>query len=220
MKKLPIVMPANRSGMARELEDRFPNRIGLLFSPNGKRSPKGLPYALDNDRFSVWAKGKTWSKEAYYDFLVWAKSLPYPPAWAIVPDVVADPAATEKWWARWAPIVKEEFGYVLAVAVQDGMTPNSVRKMTPTPEVIFVGGTTHWKWRHLRKWTTEFPRVHVGRVNTIQLLWRAHRAGAESTDGSGWYHRKQYRQLVRYLEMTSSGFADSGGRDNFLEAVQ
>ncbi len=90
----------------------------------------------------------------------------------------------------------------MAIAVQDGMTPSDVPKEA---SVIFVGGTTSWKWRNLKTWTENFPRVHVGRVNTYKLLWMAHDAGAESADGTGWFRgdAKQLAGLTKYLEESS-----------------
>ena len=164
----------------------------------------------------MWSKGKPWNKYLYLEFLEWTKNVPYKPVWAIVPDVVANAEKTFRWWNVWSHIVKFDYGMTTALAVQDGMTPDHVWKLQVQPDVIFIGGTTEWKWATLRMWTKHFPRVHVGRVNTEQLLWKAHKAGAESTDGSGWYHRKQFDQLVRYLTQTSLGF-NRHGRDDFLQ---
>jgi hypothetical protein len=74
-------------------------------------------------------------------------------------------------------------------------------------DVIFVGGTTEWKWRNLRQWTDNFPRVHVGRVNSEKLLWAAHEAGAESCDGTGWMRGGEERlaDLWRYLAQSAGG---------------
>lgn len=216
MKKLPVVMPANRAMMAKRLDAQFPGRLGLLYGPDGQRNPKGLPFALDNGRFAAWEKKKPWKAKDYLLFLDWiATKIDYDPDWAIVPDVVADADRTFEWWDKWTPRVKS-YGFKLALAVQNGMTPELVKKLRPKPEVIFVGGTTEWKWQTVRLWCKNFPRVHVGRVNTHKNLWRAHQAGAESTDGTGWRFNKQAAQLVEYLKRSSNGFNDPGGRDNFL----
>jgi len=74
-------------------------------------------------------------------------------------------------------------------------------------DIIFIGGTTEWKWRNLRSWTDNFKRVHVARVNTERLLWMAHDAGAESCDGTGWFRgdEQQLDGLHRYLDQSTKG---------------
>jgi hypothetical protein len=83
------------------------------------------------------------------------------------------------------------------MAVQDGMTPADVPKECA---VVFVGGTTSWKWRSLPMWASSFSRVHVGRVNSIRLLLMAENAGAESCDGTGWFRDpRRTKELESYL---------------------
>lgn len=84
------------------------------------------------------------------------------------------------------------------------MTPHDV---PDDAEVVFVGGTTKWKWRNLRTWTDNFPRVHVGRVNSERLLWMAHESGAQSCDGTGWLRGGDDRlcELRRYLTQSTNG---------------
>lgn len=74
-------------------------------------------------------------------------------------------------------------------------------------DVIFVGGSTDWKWKNLYEWTKNFKRVHVGRVNSERLLWIAHEAGAESCDGTGWVRGGEERleELHRYLQQSTGG---------------
>jgi hypothetical protein len=71
--------------------------------------------------------------------------------------------------------------------------------------VVFVGGSTAWKWRTVSNWCRDFPRVHVGRANTYKRLWQCHEVGAESCDGTGWMRgdQKQLRGLFEYLAESS-----------------
>lgn len=208
MTNLPLVMPSNLGPMARELEKEHPGRMGLLLSPGGWCHPKGLPYALDNARFPVWSKGLTWNKKDFTKHLNKAKQTGYDPLWVTVPDTVADKKQTFLDWKEWAAALQGEYGWQLAFVVQDGMTTEEVKRVEPTPDIIFVGGSTQFKWRSVARWCKDFPRVHVGRVNTERLLWVAHRSGAESSDGTGWFHHKQYKQLVRYLERSGKGLGE------------
>lgn len=208
---LPVVMPSNRWQVALEFDREFPNRMGLLFGPEAAawKNPRGLPYALDNGRFSVWSKGNDWDEKEFLKLLKKPEKVGYSPLWVVVPDHVGNPGATLQEWRHWVPRITK-YGYPLALAVQDGMTPDMVLGLDRLPDVIFVGGTTSWKWRSCKRWCEEFPRVHVGRANTAALLWRAHRCGAESSDGTGWWREEHKKQLRSYLIRSQAG---SGERD-------
>ena len=172
--------------------------------PGGWRDPKDLPYALDNGRFSVWSKGKKWSRSDFQR-LIWSSlESGDAPQWIAVPDVVTEASETLDWWHEWKHHLKD-LQVPLALVVQDGMTPEIVKREAD-PDVIFVGGTASWKRRTLWNWCREFPRVHVGRVNTERWLWHAHRCGAESCDGTGWFrgNQEQLAGLLRYLDRSSS----------------
>lgn len=211
--KLPVVMPSNLNSMTKRLSARFPGRLALLFGMGGWADPRGLPFALDNGRFPVWSKGLEWDEGGFWALIERAKA-PLSPLWLAVPDVVTDAGATVAEWKRWHPTL-HRLGWPLALVVQDGMTPTAVKDVRPRPDVIFVGGSTAWKWRTVRQWCLNFPRVHVGRVNTYGLLWAAHRAGAESSDGTGWWHKVQKAQLIRYLERSQAGVGQTNYKGFF-----
>lgn len=198
-------MPANNTGIeVGYLAGRYPGRIGHLFSPGAQRGPYSfIPYALDNERFSAWSSGKPWDEAKWVRMLDWAKLSGQRPLWALVPDVVADRDATLADWRKYAPQLAR-YGWPLAFAVQDGMTKSDVPS---DADVVFVGGSTEWKWRTVRTWCGEFERAHVGRVNTYRRLWDCHDAGAESGDGTGWTRgdQRQIRGLKAYLEESTNG---------------
>lgn len=204
--RLPLVMPSNRNGLAEELDVTFPGRLNCLYSPDGWRNPREIPYALDNGKFSVWSVGREWDASKFIDMVERACVLENKPKWIAVPDKVADGEATLRLWGKWVKRL-DVYGCPLACVVQDGMTPNQVKTLERMPDVIFVGGTTRWKWNHLKSWTSNFPRVHCGRVNTYHLLWCAHRAGCESSDGTSWYRHTQKRQLIKYLDRSGRGLS-------------
>lgn len=183
MKRPIVVMPSNNTGFeAGRLFGLYPNRLAHLHSVEAPREPKPrIPWALDNGVFGAWSQGKKWSEEPFYRYLDLYAA--WRPIWAVVPDWVGDRDKTLRLWEQHHHAVKA-FGVPLAFAVQDGMTPGDVPQEA---EVVFVGGTTSWKWRTLRTWTERFPRVHVGRVNSRRLLEQAQDAGAESCDGTGWF---------------------------------
>jgi hypothetical protein len=206
-----IVMPSNNSSMHLGwLAGRYPGRIGWLLSPGGWRRPhRWMPYALDNGAFPAWNNGKPWDEPAFVNMLrdaagqLATKTLAWPPQWVIVPDVVADREATIARWHEWVPRL-QPFGWPLAFAVQDGMTQADVPS---DADVIFVGGSTEWKWRTMWEWARDNRRVHVGRVNGWQGLWDCHDAGVESCDGTGWFRgdQEQLAGLERYLDESTNG---------------
>lgn len=201
-----IVMPGNWSkSTIHYWAGKYPGALGHLYSPGSQRGPYAhLPYALDNGRFSCWSKGVEWDEAAYMALLEWAFMAGRDgqrPIWALVPDVVADRDATLREWERWLPIVKS-FGFPLAFAVQDGMLAADV----PTEaEVVFIGGSTAWKWLQAPYFCQHFPRVHIGRVNSYRRLVMAEKCGAESVDGTGWGRgdRAQLAGLLQYLREAS-----------------
>ena len=198
-----IVMPADNTGIrVGYLAGRFPGKVGHLHSPRPGRSPAGpfefLPYALDNGAF---AAGDKWDESLWIKMLDWARMNAQQPIWALVPDVVGDRIGTLRKWDTYAPRAAR-YGWPLAFAVQDGMLPGDV---PPDAQVVFVGGSTEWKWRNAAMWCKVFRRVHIGRVNTYRRLWECHNAGAESCDGTGWFRgwHGDPQGLLRYLEETA-----------------
>lgn len=200
-----IVMPSNNAKMlVGYLAGKYPGRIGWLLSPDGWKDPhEWLPYAFDNGAFPVWEKGETWHEGPFYAHCERVRGRTHKPRWIAVPDVVANRAETLRAWFLHSPRVAA-FGCPLAFVVQDGMTPDDI---PPNASVVFVGGTDSWKMPNLRMWTTNFPRVHVGRINGERGLWGCHEAGAESCDGTGWFRgdQKQLAGLLRYLDESTNG---------------
>jgi hypothetical protein len=177
--------------------------MGLLIGPGGWRNPTHfLPYALDNGAFPAWRKGTAWDEAAWLALLDKSAAASTRPLWAVVPDVVTIREATLESWHRYAPMMKER-GLTLAFAAQDGMTPDDV---PADAAVVFVGGSTEWKWKSLPVWIASFKRVHVGRVNTLKWLIKCEEYGVESIDGTGWFRGdpEQTRELVRWITGTVS----------------
>jgi hypothetical protein len=200
--RVMIIMLSNQTGIVEGyLAAKYPGKVGHLFSPGGQRGPWDfMPYALDNGAFPAFTKKEEWDAGAWFNLLRWAQWSGQQPLWALVPDVVGDRVATLKKWEVFSPMVVER-GFKPAFAVQDGMTFDDA----PDGCVLFLGGSTEWKCAAIPRWCEKFTgRVHVGRVNTIDRLLAAYRAGAISVDGTGWFHKGQRAGLIKFLEETCS----------------
>lgn len=214
-----IVMPASASGQCWGILAARSGRLGHLYSTGDFKGPwPWFPYALDNGCFKFWNPADNsfdeaaWKKsaDAWRRHLFRAQSVEQKPLWAIVPDRPGDWDATEDKWAVYAPEVVAA-GIPTAVAVQDGATPEAVRRLSPAPFVVCVGGSTDkkgsggWKWDTAETWLREFPRVHVLRVNSRDKVdWLAAR-GCMSCDGTGWTRGardRQFRELEEWAMMT------------------
>lgn len=188
---------------------RETGRIGHLYSPGAQRGPwPWFPYALDNGVFPLWnptdnsfdeARWLASGVVAWRQLLFWSKAAPIAPMWAVVPDRPGEREGTLKKWSIYAPEVRAT-GIALAVAVQNGMTPDDVRALAPLPDVICVGGDDAFKWGTVEMWAKEFQRVHVLRCNSPDKLSYLQQLGVESTDGTGWNRgdRKQTSGLEKF----------------------
>lgn len=196
------VMCSNHSstwymGMCR----KYPDRLGWLIGPRHWKAPReGVAFALDNDAFTHFTNGTPFDFVGWRSFLARIRDSGETPLWAAVPDVVTNRAATIRQWGEWSFLVTE-LGWNAALVVQDGMTMADVEGCKP--DVLFVGGSTEWKWNTAHQWCRDFPRVHIGRVRSRRLPY-CDLIGAESCDGTGWFREsvrgKPARQLEAWLE--------------------
>ncbi len=197
-----VMVSTGRKGFVHYLAGRYPGSVGNLYTPGWWAEPMPyLPYALDNGAYGAYSNKEPWSPHPYLASCDRARLCHIKPLWSVVPDAVGDKVGTIELWGEWEAQLRP-YGWPLAFAVQDGMTPSDV---PATADVIFVGGSTEWKWRNVALFCAAFPRVHVGRVNSEPHLWHCHDAGAESCDGTGWFRgdRKQLAELVAYIEKTN-----------------
>lgn len=203
-----IVMVSNcTSWRTHYLQGRY-GGMGLLLPPDGMRGPyPHLPfYAIDNGAFPAWTNGEPWNEGKFLKALEWTVGRPVRPQWIVVPDVVTDAEATFELWHRWKDKVAS-YGAPLAFAAQDGMKPSDLATHGVEPDVVFIGGSTDWKMSTLGEWCAEFPRVHVGRINSLRGLMACHEHGAESCDGTGWFRgsHTQLDGLITYLRDYGEG---------------
>lgn len=197
-----LVMPANNTSWIVHYWSGLYGNVGHLYGPARRTPPfPTLPYVLDNGAFGAFQSGKPWDEAAFVAHVEYYAHHSLRPRWVVVPDVVANAINTISKWRHWAPILSNDFNLKLALAVQDGMVPDDIHGLKIQPDVIFVGGSTEWKWQTVGQWCANFPRVHVGRVNTRKYLEICQAAGAESCDGTGWFRGRsaQIAELGHFL---------------------
>lgn len=159
--------------------------LGRLITPRCRSARNveklGLPWAADNGAFSGFKPA---------EFMAMIKAIAGKPGclFVVVPDVVADAAATMELFCTWGPVVTS-FGLPVAFVIQDGQT----LKTMPWKKIraVFIGGTTEFKLSKTAAAITREARrrnlwVHMGRVNSLKRIKYAHRIGCSSVDGSGY----------------------------------
>jgi len=181
----------------------YPGSVGTLMGPSYLSKVPirwWMPYALDNDAFMAWSAGREWDEAAWFEMLGLVSQKPQKPLWVLVPDKVGDRQSTLDMWDKYSPHVIKR-GFNAAFACQDGMT---LADMPDNASILFIGGTTDWKWETLPMWCESGRRIHVGRVNTMRQLLQCDRLGVESVDGSGWFRDTsdgiRINQLTDYIQ--------------------
>lgn len=157
------------------LADR--RRIGVIAQPGSNPPRPGWIWAADNGCFGATFDPRAW--RAWLDRQPRAGCL-----FAVVPDVVADHAATRVRFDEYADLVPARFA--LAYAAQDGATVEALP--WDRFDALFVGGSTNWKLSEAAHDLARAARarskwVHVGRVNSAPR-YRAWSSDADSCDGS------------------------------------
>jgi len=188
-----ILMPSNNTGrVVRELFEKYPEKIGLLMSPDGFRKSPGK-YALDNGAFKQF-------KELSFFKMLDSVDPQNPPMFVVAPDVVGCHDRTLALWYYYYPRLKA-YGYPLAFVAQDGCSPDAVPEEA---DWIFIGGTNGWKSANIEPFIGSclgLRPVHVGRVNSLGFLKYCESVGVASIDGTGWMRArgKQYHDFINYF---------------------
>jgi len=199
------------------LEGAHPN-VGIMTNPRTgilKGVREGRAWAADCDALSKHG----FDEEAYYAHLDRMQPFAGTCAFAVVPDVPGDGAATLAVYDHAAPIVAAS-GFPLAYVLQDGCEHEDF----PPCDLVFLGGTDPFRMR----WGAELlARAHhqglpghVGRVNSQRRVTNLRFTHAGSCDGTFVARRgvEEGLQLVgRWLNAYHAGSLFSA--DDFGEAV-
>lgn len=184
---------------AKKIHTKFPDFVGVLFSPERTRYYEGIPFAIDNGAFGAWRRGEEWNEKLFCSIV--EKFADKKPGFVVCPDAIANKAQTLKLWDKWSRWLTER-NIPSAFVFTDGM------ELTDIPNdcaVVFIGGSDHHIARAIKLIPQISKPVHVGRVNYHSRLWAAHNWGAKSCDGTGWFRgdKKQERILFDYFAICS-----------------
>jgi hypothetical protein len=177
-----VIMYACRTGTERNLNALRAHGWRLLCSPTGELRSEGFPYGLDNGAWTYHQKGVSFNVDKY---LRAVDRMGRRADWIVMPDRVADAAATlelvDEWWPRLRG------AGLLLLALQDGMRESDVDARLRPGVGLFLGGSDDYKEQSARHWGA-FARArslyfHVGRVNTVRRISIMQEAGAHSVDG-------------------------------------
>lgn len=169
--------------------------MGVLIPSSPTRPPSvglaDVTCALDNGAFSCWQKGYPFMERFFMSTLETCYRLSIPLEFIVCPDLVAKGMESLRFSIRWA--TERLCGCpCLALAVQDGMTPNLVHKSTSDIhfKYIFVGGTLEWKWDTAKEWVAfahdNGLKCHIGRVGNRYKIDYCKYIGADSIDSSSF----------------------------------
>jgi hypothetical protein len=146
------------------------------------------PFILDNGAFAAWRNSKPFPAARFLRRVEKCYSRGLVPDFVVLPDVVADPAATLEMSAKWYAMMPAAWGK--AFVLQDGIEPWQVSQFLATHPCthVFLGGTDWFKdskaafwcdWAHARG-----LKFHFGRAGTPRKFEFAMIIGADSLDSA------------------------------------
>lgn len=186
-RRVGVLAYTTRTGTRTILTRLAAKRWRLLLTPDASALPAGWDggYALDNGAWGAHQRGARCDVQRFAALLAARGAAS---DWVVAPDVVGDGAASWALTQAWLASCLSRAPRVL-IAVQDGMTPATIRARLGERVGIFVGGSTGWKLAMLAQWGALAAQtgcwLHVARVNTRRRLDAAMAVGATSFDGNG-----------------------------------
>lgn len=152
----------------------------------GELPPRRSPWFYDNGAFRDWKAERPFDSDAFVRDLEAMQEHNITPEWIVTPDLVAGGARSLDYSMGWLDRVADVAPAYLAV--QDGMSPNSVEALAGQYAGLFIGGTKAWKWKTADDWVSLGRQlgmpVHCGRVGSGRAARLAREIGLDSVDSS------------------------------------
>ncbi len=185
--------------------------VGLLMVDKWRNPDQWPFFAVDNGCYAAHSRQEEWDPKSFLGILARLSRESRIPDFVVIPDRVSDPTSLgfSEAWIHALKTTYPWFPYYLAV--QDGMTEESVRQFIEANGIsgIFVGGSMDWKLRTMGQWAKLAHRLglqcHVGRVGPVSRMLLAEYSGADSIDSTTWVQRKDAlpKYIRAYREQTS-----------------
>ena len=190
--------------------------LGIMVASSATWEPRKnysrVPCALDNGAFQCWRRGFPFMADVFRKTLSKAYHVGLKLDFVVCPDLVAMGLKSLDFSMRWAH-GELESAPRLALAVQDGMTPDDVTPgyhMKPFTH-IFIGGTVNWKWQTAQEWIDHAHKhglkCHIGQCGTLDRIAAAERMGADSVDSTSivrnqsWHIIDEWRNGGKQAEL-------------------
>jgi hypothetical protein len=165
--KKEFVARMKEEGFGMMLTERIPSKLAY----------EGMPWAFDNMCFGAWRNNTEWDAGAWHIRALQLRTKGFPPPlFAVVPDLPARGIESLEFSTKHLDLVPHEFPK--ALALQDGMTYQSVVPYLEDYDYLFIGGSDSFKL-HAMDWT-RFARdngkkIHYARASTLEKLeWAIH----------------------------------------------
>lgn len=182
--------------------------IGACVSPTTKKHFDSYAfYFLDNGAFRCWKMGKPFDEKAFFSLIELSLKAEKQADFLVLPDKVGKGRESLEFSSHYAERLKGT-GIPFALALQDGMEEKEVAEFVKTygVKVLFIGGTTEWKWRTAPEWKRLADRLgvkcHLARVPSARRVIQARKIGVDSVDTTAvlWEERK----MIPYLRALSA----------------
>lgn len=146
--------------------------------------PRRTPWALDNGAFRDWKAGTPFDADAFRRSLD-ALERCAEPDFVVCPDRIAAGNQSLLVSRSWLPELRAR-GCRVALVAQDGMDLEVLERELTSYDVLFVGGTKHWKHATGSQLVALGHRagkaVHIGRISSMKHVRWARSIGADSID--------------------------------------
>jgi hypothetical protein len=211
------------TGMAfgSDLEEVRRLGMGIMISSSPNWSPSRdtgtVPCCLDNGAYSCWRRGYPFMGDVFMDSIRKCHSNGISLEFIVCPDIVAGGEKSLDYSMEWA-MGELKTAPRLALAVQDGMSPDDITMWhREWFSWLFVGGTPEWKWSTAESWVNRAHSIgmkcHIGSVGTLNRLRAAANYGADSVDSTSFQRNKSWHIVEEFMggRQASLMFGEGGG---------
>ena len=194
--------------------------VGLLMVDKWRNPDQWPFFAVDNGCYAAHSRQEEWDPKSFLGILARLSRESRIPDFVVIPDRVSDPTSLgfSEAWIHALKTTYPWFPYYLAV--QDGMTEESVRQFIEANGIsgIFVGGSMDWKLRTMGQWAKLAHRLGLHKFDP-------HRFGPLDAAALQFGARDGARHAVIVLDALSPGqrartFGQDGGVDAGARRIQ